>query len=131
MVLRSTLEEAPSFMSSAATERITVALVFHVMEAYAKVVMSMGDVIYLDRIREKLRPRRNIGLWDRIIRYLGAAGLGTSGIVIALHGRPIWPTLAILASSYPLITAMAGWHPVYHLCNLRTSGENTDRPPSQ
>lgn len=82
----------------------------------------MGDVIYLDRIRAKLTLLQNIGWWDRIARFAVGAAVSAYGIFIALQGKAIWPTVAILASMYPVITAMVGWDPLYQLFNARTCG---------
>jgi hypothetical protein len=82
----------------------------------------MGDVIYLDRIRAKLTLLQNIGWWDRAVRFIAGTAVGAYGIFIALQGEAIWPTVAILVSIYPVITAMVGWDPLYQFFNARTCG---------
>lgn len=82
----------------------------------------MGDVIYMiDRIMAKLAPIQNVGLADRLIRFLSGVALMAYGFIsIALEGSAVMPAVAILAGIYPLMTASVGWDPFYQLFKVRT-----------
>lgn len=89
----------------------------------------MGDVVYLERIRAKLTLLQNVGRWERLARFLAGTALGAYGILIALQGRAVWPTVAVLASMYPVISAMVGWDPLYHVFGVRTCGRHCRQVP--
>ena len=76
----------------------------------------------MQRIRSRLGVEYNIGLADRVIRFIvGFALLGTGAI-----GMTATPTItaleavAVIVSIYPLMTSMLGWDPLYALFGART-----------
>lgn len=86
-------------------------------------------IISRTKNREKTVQVRtiNIGLIDRMIRFnLGFAILLLSVVALQFNGAtptwldqtssiPVWPYIAILASIYPLSTALFGYDPIYAL----------------
>jgi len=83
----------------------------------------------MSRIRGKMPPTENIGLFDRMMRFFAGGALMSYGIISALlTGHDVISAVAILLAVYPLMTTMMGWDPLYELFGARScdvaSGRN-------
>lgn len=75
----------------------------------------------MSRIRGKVAPVENIGLVDRMVRFVAGGALMTFGILkIVLTGNDVVSATAILLAVYPLMTTCMGWDPFYHLIGGRS-----------
>lgn len=75
----------------------------------------------MSRIRGKVAPVENIGLVDRMVRFVGGGVLMTYGTLkIVLTGNDVVSAAAILLSVYPLMTTCLGWDPIYQLLGGRS-----------
>lgn len=75
----------------------------------------------MSRIRGKVAPVENIGLVDRMIRFVGGGALMAFGILkIVLTGHDVISAAAILLAVYPLMTTFVGWDPIYQLFRGRS-----------
>jgi len=85
----------------------------------------------MDAATHKLEVVQNEGLVDRVFRFvIGAIMLivGVGGFATTPHVT-WWEGTLIVASSYPLLTAMLGWDPFYSMlggrsCNLDPNSRN-------
>ncbi len=76
----------------------------------------------MERIRNRLGVVYNVGLLDRVVRFIGGFALLTAG-AIGMSMTPTittWESVAILVSVYPVMTAILGWDPLYALFGART-----------
>jgi len=65
-------------------------------------------------------PIDNLALIGRIIRFLiGGAMYAAGWYVIVYLGHVLYGITVSLISSYPLMTAMLGWDPIYQLTGSR------------
>lgn len=75
----------------------------------------------MSRIRGRVAPVENIGLVDRMVRFVGGGVLMTFGALkIALTGNDVISAAAILLAVYPLMTTFVGWDPIYQLLGGRS-----------
>ena len=71
---------------------------------------------------KKLEVVQNEGLLDRMVRFtIGAVmlGIGVGEMTVTSH-ITWWEAALVLASVYPLLTAILGWDPFYKMANART-----------
>jgi hypothetical protein len=68
------------------------------------------------RIRKKVNGMKNVGTVDRMIRILISIGLFS--VLVVLHGSLKWLGLIGLI---PLVTAIAGFCPLYALLHISTN----------
>jgi len=70
----------------------------------------------------KLETVQNEGLVDRLLRFtIGAVMLGIGvGEMTVTPFITWWEALLVIASVYPLLTAILGWDPLYKLANAKT-----------
>lgn len=61
----------------------------------------------------------NVGIYDQYTRLLLAAVL-LSPVFLTSSGPLDWMTLPILASVYPILTAIMAWDPIYARLNFST-----------
>ncbi len=76
----------------------------------------------MERRRNKMGVIYNIGLLDRVVRFIVGFALLAAG-AIAMTMSPVitgWETLAVLVSVYPLLTAILGWDPLYAMFGARS-----------
>ncbi len=60
----------------------------------------------------------NIGIFDRVVRFLFAATLLAPAFVGVDTGPLGWLAIPVLASIYPMTTALIGWDPIYYWIGL-------------
>jgi len=69
----------------------------------------------------KLAPVQNIGLTDRITRFIvGGTMLGIGAFYQLTIGPNIFDVGLMLLSIYPLMTTLLGWDPVYQMLGARS-----------
>ncbi len=76
----------------------------------------------MERIRNRLGVIYNIGLLDRVLRFIVGFALLAAG-VIGMTMSPMvsgWEAVAILVSVYPILTAILGWDPAYAALGARS-----------
>jgi hypothetical protein len=79
------------------------------------------EVSTMSRIRGRVAPVENIGLVDRMIRFVGGGAVMTFGILkIVSTGHDVISAAAILLAVYPLMTTVVGWDPIYQLFGGRS-----------
>jgi hypothetical protein len=79
------------------------------------------EVSAMSRITGNIVPVENIGLVDRIVRFVAGCALMGFGVYSALTtSHDAVSATAILLAVYPLLTAMLGWDPLYNLIGGRT-----------
>lgn len=71
---------------------------------------------------DKLEVVQNEGLLDRALRFtIGAVMLGIGvGEMTVTPFITWWEAFLVIASVYPLLTAILGWDPFYKMVNART-----------
>ena len=76
----------------------------------------------MERIRNRLGVVYNIGLFDRVARFIVGFALLVAGSIGMSMSPAIttWEATAILVSVYPVLTAILGWDPLYALFGART-----------
>ncbi len=76
----------------------------------------------MERIRNRLGVVQNIGLLDRLVRFIVGFALLAGGAVGMSMTPTIttWEALAILFSVYPVLTSILGWDPAYAMFGART-----------
>lgn len=79
---------------------------------------------------EKVKPIQNIGLIDRVVRFVIGAGLVGTVVFYYEMEHPVLSTfgqvMAIIVALYPLWTCNVGWDPFYAMFGIR-SGRDTGR----
>lgn len=76
-------------------------------------------------IPRRLRAVQNVGLMDRLIRAVIGAALVLYPMWDLQQGAMFsWHGLAFLLSTYPMLTAILGWDPVYQLFEVRSCGQS-------
>lgn len=75
---------------------------------------------------ENVRPIQNMGLLDRVLRFIGGA-LILGMLVLYYEMKHAWLPLSVMVyttgiSIYPILTALIGWDPFYSLFNVRSCG---------
>ncbi len=76
----------------------------------------------MERIRNRLGVVYNIGLFDRVVRFVVGFALLVAGSIGMSMSPAIttWEATAILVSVYPVLTAILGWDPLYAMFGART-----------
>jgi hypothetical protein len=84
----------------------------------------------MKRLSAKLEVIQNMGWLDRVLRAVAGAALLAFAMtaMMASNENLTWALYAVLASVYPLLTAIVGWDPIYEMMTVRTCGMS-DRNP--
>lgn len=74
------------------------------------------------------RPIQNMGLVNRLVRFLMGAGILAYFVLFYAMNHPVWTlgwqVAAVAVSIYPILTAMVGWDPFYALFNVRSCNDS-------
>ena len=72
---------------------------------------------------EKLRPAQNMGLADRLVRFLIGSSIMAYFVLFQGMSDPAftlgWQVTAVLLSGYPILTAMIGVDPFYSVLGVK------------
>lgn len=79
----------------------------------------------MNTILSKLKPIQNLGLVDRVVRFiLATLMLGGAIAYLIVYGTYLTPVhgLVMMLSIYPALTGIVGWDPLYQMANIRSCG---------
>lgn len=79
----------------------------------------------MDTMTHELETVQNLGLVDRVVRFiLAAALLGGAIAHLMLYGTFITPVhgLFMVLSIYPGLTSIVGWDPFYQMIHVKSCG---------
>ena len=75
-------------------------------------------------IVEKFRPAQNMGLADRLVRFLIGSSIMAYFVLYQGMSDPTltleWQVAAVMLSAYPILTAMIGVDPFYSVLNVKS-----------
>jgi hypothetical protein len=83
----------------------------------------------MDRIADRIGVVQNMGLIDRMLRFvIGGVLLGSVAGYLQAMGTAMldWHAYLGLISIYPFITAILGWDPIYHLFHAKSCSLSLD-----